>query len=271
MTRIARVFPRKTNATPRDELAFFDEPGLFPPDVDAVHVSVTFTWDLPRAQYLAAAWAHVAPTSLGGPAVGTRGGEFVPGRYLKPGFVITSRGCPNRCGFCLAWRRDGNQVRELPIHDGWIVQDDNLLACSEPHIRAVCAMLARQQQRAKFSGGLEAARLADWHVDLLASLQPRPEVWFACDSADDWEPLAIAAGKMLAAGWTKASHRLRCYVLIGTGGDTPKDASCRLERVQRMGFTPMAMLRRDPLARTPPAEWRRFQRRWARPAIIHAN
>ena len=41
MTRllIARVFPRRTNATPTDPLAFIGYPGLFPPEVDAVHVS----------------------------------------------------------------------------------------------------------------------------------------------------------------------------------------------------------------------------------------
>ena len=35
------------------------------------------------------------------------GGDFVPGRYLAPGYVITSRGCPNRCWFCSVWRREG--------------------------------------------------------------------------------------------------------------------------------------------------------------------
>jgi len=37
MNIIARVFPRRTRATPTDELAFIGEPGLFPPEVDAVH------------------------------------------------------------------------------------------------------------------------------------------------------------------------------------------------------------------------------------------
>lgn len=60
MTRIARVFPRCTKATPNDELAFFDEPGLFPVEADEIHVSVTFTWDIPRAERLARAWERVA-------------------------------------------------------------------------------------------------------------------------------------------------------------------------------------------------------------------
>lgn len=48
--RIARVFPRKTKATPDDALVFFDDPPLWDmPEVDEVHISVTFTYDCRRA------------------------------------------------------------------------------------------------------------------------------------------------------------------------------------------------------------------------------
>ena len=97
--KIARVFPRKTNASPEDEYSFFDAPGMFLPEIDEVHISVAFTYDLPRAEILAKAWEHIAPVGIGGPAMGEAGGEFIPGMYLKPGYVITSRGCPNRCWF----------------------------------------------------------------------------------------------------------------------------------------------------------------------------
>ena len=83
--KIARVFPRRTKATPTDELAFTEPPGLFPPEVDAVHVSVAFTWDLPRAEMLAKEWERVAPVNIGGPATGSRGGDFTPGMYMKKG------------------------------------------------------------------------------------------------------------------------------------------------------------------------------------------
>jgi hypothetical protein len=43
---IARVFPRRTAATPSDAYAFVGDPPLFlPADITEVHVSVTFTWD----------------------------------------------------------------------------------------------------------------------------------------------------------------------------------------------------------------------------------
>jgi hypothetical protein len=35
----------------------------------------------------------VAPVKVGGPAFSAPGGDFIPGRYMKRGYVITSRGC----------------------------------------------------------------------------------------------------------------------------------------------------------------------------------
>lgn len=52
--KIARVFPRRTTATPDDELVFFGPPPLLIlPEIDEVHISVAFTYDRPKAEELA--------------------------------------------------------------------------------------------------------------------------------------------------------------------------------------------------------------------------
>jgi hypothetical protein len=267
--KTVRVFPRRTRATPDDELVRIGEPGLFDTDIDRVDISVTFSWDIPEAERIAKLWGERAPTTIGGPAVGTLGGEFIPGRYLRHGYTITSRGCPERCWFCSAWRRDGATARELTIHDGWNVQDDNLLACSEAHIRAVFAMLARQRRRVEFTGGLHAARLHPWHVDLLCGLRPRPTVWLAYDEDRDLEPLRAACRMLLEAGWTRESHRLRAYVLCGFQRDTPAAAEGRLRRVLSSGATPMAMVYRGKDGRERDG-WHAWARQWIRPACVHS-
>lgn len=266
---IIRVFPRLTKASPIDEYAFVGHPPLWWPVADEVHVSVAFTWDLAEGHKLADEWEAITglPTMIGGPGTGQRDEDFTPGMYLKPGYVITSRGCPNNCWFCRVPIRNGG-IRELPITEGWNVADDNLLACSEAHIRAVFAMLGQQDRMAEFTGGLEAAKLEPWHVDLLADVKPR-RVYFAYDTPDDLEPLAEAGRMLREAGFTAGSHRLCCYVLIGYPGDTFEKAEQRLQEAIAAGFFPFAMLYRNHHGNRP-YDWIPFQRRWVRPQIVGA-
>ena len=62
---IARVFPRKTAASPTDPLAFFCAPTIeniadcIKAGIEAVHISVTFTWDLERAEELYLSLIHI--------------------------------------------------------------------------------------------------------------------------------------------------------------------------------------------------------------------
>jgi hypothetical protein len=269
--RIARVFPRKTNATPTDDLVYFNGPGMFPLEVDEVHISVAFTYDLKTARYLEKQWKHVAPVIFGGPAFNEQGGEFIPGRYIKEGYVITSRGCPNNCWFCKVPDREGRAIRELEVKEGNNLLDDNLLACSDEHIKKVFEMLKRQTYgQPVFTGGLEAAKLKPWHVKELREIKPK-EMFFAYDTPDDLEPL-VEAGKLLReAGFTVASHTLNAYVLIGYQEkyhkDTFEKAEQRLMDTMKAGFMPFAMLYKDDSGKEN-EEWRRFQRLWSRPAII---
>lgn len=284
MKRIARVFPRRTNATPADELAWSLErnqkgvpiwetalpPLLAPPEVDEVHVSCAFTYDRANAERLAKAWEALGvPVFVGGPAYGKPSGEFTPGRYVKPGIAFTSRGCTNHCAFCSVWRREPKFI-ELPIMEGFNICDDNLLAGSEAHVRAVFAMLRRQKERPVFSGGLEAAILKPWHVDLLQA-SGLHHLFMAYDTPDDYEPL-VKAGRMLQeAGFSFDSHALRAYVLIGyEKGDTIEKAEKRLLDTMRAGFWPMAMLYKDEEGHEDPT-WRKFQGQWARVPIINAR
>lgn len=237
-------------------------------EADEVHISVTFEWDIPQAEALALQWEQVAPVSLGGPAYRDPGGEFTPGLYLKEGYVITSRGCPNSCWFCRAWKNEGRTVRELKIHEGWNLLDNNLFACSLAHQQAVFEMLARQPRKARFTGGLEAARMTAWQVEWLAKLKPE-YYYFAYDTPDDFEPLVAAAGLLREAGLLR-NHVTGCYVLIGWQADTLEAAEKRLRDTMSLGYMPQAMLYDRGLQREEAdrLRWRRFQREWANKVIV---
>jgi hypothetical protein len=264
--KVLRIFPRRTNATPDDEDVRINvEPSFFDA-ADEVHISVTFTWDMKRAEYLEKQWKWVAPVKIGGPAFSEHGSDFVPGMYMKRGYVITSRGCPNRCWFCSVPEREGYRLRQLPITDGWIVTDDNLLACSPAHINAVFEMLIRQPHRPQFVGGLEAKLLTADMAVRLKELNP-VTMFFAYDTPDDYEPLRQAGKYLRYAGFKKSNQQARCYVLDGYKNDTFEKAEKRLWQTWEAGFFPFAMLYRDGAGKYD-IEWKRFQREWANPFII---
>lgn len=65
--------------TPDDDMAFFGEPDMFAilKEPDAVHISVTFTWDIPKAEQLLYAWETLGvPVEIGGPAFDDRISTF---------------------------------------------------------------------------------------------------------------------------------------------------------------------------------------------------
>jgi hypothetical protein len=192
----------------------------------------------------------------------------MPGMYLKKGYTITSRGCPNRCWYCNVHKVQKELV-ELPIMDGWIIQDDNLLACSEQHIRSVFEMLKRQPEKPELRGGLEAKLLKPWHIDLMLGAKPN-SMFFAYDTPDAYEPL-VEAGKLLKqAGYTLKKRKTFAYVLMGYPEDTFEDAEKRCKDALKAGFIPFAMLHMDESGFQDPT-WGAFQRSWCRVAAIASS
>lgn len=269
--RIARVFPTKTKMCPKDGDAYFGPPGLYTLKYDEVHISVSFTWDLPKVKILKEEWSRHGRVLVGGPALEDPGDEFVAGRYLKEGVTITSRGCPydsSRCPFCFVPTREG-RIRELPIVPGNIVQDNNLLACSRAHRDKVFAML-RTQRKIDFSGGLEAGRVTDSVVDELRSLKIH-QIWLSYDLPERMTDLVRAVEKLKPYF---SRDKIRCYVLIGYEGDTLVKAGERLKDAWDIGTLPFAMRYRTPAGQWERTylfserQWNLLTRKWTRPAII---
>jgi len=239
---------------------------MFLPEVDRVLVSCTFTADMIEARRLERAWEAHYPgkVTLGGPAMDDEGGAFIPGMFLHQGYVITSRGCPNACGFCFVPRREG-RIRELPVMPGHDILDNNLLACADRHVEEVLQMLAAQRQRARFSGGLEAQRVTDALVERLRSVRVE-ELFLAYDTEGAWATTGTAIRRLRSAGLGRDA--VRCYVLAGfTPNDTPTAAAARCEQVLVAGGLPFLMLYQpEGLQRRYSPEWLAVRRKYVRPA-----
>ena len=262
-----RVFPRKTKWTPTDELAFVGDPPIWRPDYDhKVMVSCAFTWDIPEAERLKRSWERFySDVTVGGPAYNDSGDQFIPGLFLKEGVTITSRGCPRRCPYCFVPKREGN-IREYEIREGWVLQDNNILACSKKHQDEVFEMLQRQKQAIDFNGGLDPALLSGRHVRAFEKMRVR-HFWFACDEPETMIHIEKVADIMSDyKGWQK-----RCYVLIGFNGETIPEAESRLNRVFELGFLPFAQLYQGNEKTKWTKEWDALQRKWCRPAAYKSK
>ncbi len=251
--------------SPVDKDSYFGSPGLFVSQryYDEIHISVAFTWDIEKANYLKEQWGMIAPVKIGGPAIdGESSNGFGPGMYLKKGITITSRGCPNRCPWCFV----NSPLKELEdIQSGNVIQDNNILACSKSHLNKVFQMLSRQHS-IRFAGGLEPRRIKYDIVERLRSLRIK-ELWLSCDHEGAIKDL-LKASYLLRKYFKR--YKLRCYVLIGFKEDTIKKAEQRLVKAWELGFLPFAMLYRNKQGGypKPEKEWRQFQRTWTRPAAI---
>lgn len=262
-----RVFPRKTNLTPDDALAFVGDPPFLdhrPPE-QPVKISVTFTWDREEGRRLQRAWGqYYSDVELGGPAFNSPCDSFTPGMFLKEGVTFTSRGCCWDCPWCLARKREGKFIILPQIHSGHIIQDNNVLASPKERLMDVFDMLSSQKKAAIFSGGLDTRLVSPWHRALFDSIRIK-ELWFACDTMDDLERLEQTAD--IFRGYSM--NKLRCYTMIGFN-ETIDEARTRLEAVFNLGFLPYAQLYQGEVEKAWPKEWNQLGRTFKRPAATKA-
>lgn len=254
--------------TPTDPYAFVGDPplGLWRPEADEVHVSVTFTWDIEKGQRLAEAWGqYYEIVRLGGPAFGDCSSDFIPGRYLHHGVTFTTRGCNNRCPWCLVPEREG-QLKEIEnFAPGYVIQDNNILQATRSHLINVGSMLNTQRRAAIFSGGIQTSLVDNWVADWFHNLRIN-SIFLAADTDRSLPALRMAVSKLDFL--ERNSNKLRCYVMIAYE-ETIAQATARLEAVWDAGCMPFAQLYQ-------PAdhyikysrEWKALARTWSRPAAM---
>jgi len=212
---IIRVFLRRNKQyTPTDSYAFYGLPLLpqFIPEHDEVHISCIFTWDRAECEELAFQWEGRTnkPVKLGGPGLGSPANDFIQGMYVKPNIILTTRGCNNQCPWCIVHKLEG-RLKELPICQGNVIQDNNFLQASRMHKDKVFNML-KTQHGICFKGGLDVDLIDDHFIDAITSLRIK-ELWLACDTDTTLPAFKRAAAKLTNVGFNR--NKIYCYALIG--------------------------------------------------------
>ena len=270
MGRIVRVFPYRNSFTPIDDYALYGfQPLMLPAVYDEIHISCTFTWDKPLCRDLKTAYEGIQdkPVYLGGVAFGSPVDGFIQGMYLKHNIIFTSRGCNNKCPWCIVPKQEGRIKQLSDIPTGNIIQDNNFLQTDRAHQDRVFEML-KTQKGICFKGGLEAGLLTDRFVEGIRDLRIK-ELWLACDTDGRIKDLQRAAAMLTKAGFNR--NKIFCYVL-SYGKDRDKDEA-RARAVYEAGAMPFVQLFRDFTERKTEhsKDWERWARTWQRPAIIKAK
>lgn len=237
-----------------DTIVFSHRVNDFSLRCDKAYLSAIFTPDLPNlcqdALKLKSAGLEVeiggpAPTAMPGyvekacgiaPHIGLDDRfEFVQGNFQM---VFTSRGCRNRCPWCIApmIETESMEYDNFPIPVGknpWL-GDNNLLGTSLKHQQLVVEKL-KGIRNLDINSGFEAQLFTEDSYRLYSQL--------------DLECFRLAFDTMAReADFTRAvkiikkhgvSHRGICvYVLIGFPSSTYEDAVYRLETVRSLGCSP---------------------------------
>ena len=154
-----------------------------------------------------------------------------------------SRGCPNRCPWCVVPKMDGNEVRKVAdLKDFWQGQDvvrlldDNLMADEDLFCEA-CGQLSKADAKVIWEA-LDIRLVNDRTADALSKVRNEKSIHFAWDShlQDEAVPRGIA---ILGRHGIKP-YRLMFYVLVGFMKDRAYDMR-RITVLRDLGANPFVM------------------------------
>lgn len=154
-----------------------------------------------------------------------------------------SRGCPNRCPWCIVPKMDGNDMRHVAdLKDWWSgqevarVMDDNLMADEDLFVDA-CGQLHDAGCKVIWEA-LDIRRINDRTARALASVKPKGSIHFAWDghAEDGWVEDGIE--RLRRAGLKP--WRLMFYVLVGFNTTKEYDMH-RITTLRDLGVNPFVM------------------------------
>lgn len=155
-------------------------------------------------------------------------------------FGFLTRGCPNRCGFCVVSGKEGKRsVSVANLSDFWHGQgniklmDANLLACDS----AADLLISLKQSGASidFNQGLDARFVDEDTARLLCSLNVKM-VHFAFDHIQG-EASIIRGLTLFRKHFQKSDRYCKVYVLTNYN-TTPDEDWYRVQKVMALGYQP---------------------------------
>ena len=175
-----------------------------------------------------------------------------------------TRGCPNRCPWCVVPKMDGNEVHHVAdLNDFWCGQpvvrvlDDNIMADADEFCRD-CEQIARGGVHVIWEA-LDIRRVDERTAQALASVKNEKSIHFAWDGHSQDE--AVARGIEILSRAGVKPWRLMFYVLVGFNTTQDYDMH-RIMTLHELGANPFVM----PFDKTNP--YQRHLARWCNNKFI---
>ncbi len=161
--------------------------------------------------------------------------SLYPNMDYSMGFL--TRGCPNKCPWCVVWRKEGDihpaaDIDDFCRHDKAVLMDNNVLAC-DWGIKQI-EKIVKKGIRIDFNQGLDARLIDDSMAKLLSKVKWLAPVRLACDTAAQMKHVHRAVE---ALRWYNTKPMAySCYVLIRPG--EIEDALARIRFLKGIGVDP---------------------------------
>jgi len=153
--------------------------------------------------------------------------------------VFTTRGCPNKCGYCMVWRMEP----EFYVESSWkksitennrkimVISDNNFLASPIEHIQDVVETCVKYKKNVLFNNAVDVKLLTEEKADLMAKLtytkDGRPGLRFAFDRMEDDGPYQKACEMMIKKLGKKNLSSVGLSYVLFNFDDTPQEAYYR--------------------------------------------
>jgi hypothetical protein len=155
-------------------------------------------------------------------------------------FGFMTRGCPNRCGFCIVSGKEGAQsVQVAELSEFWRGQkniklmDANLLAC--PNRERIINALITSKARIDYTQGLDA-RFVDDDIARLLCRTDIKMVHFAFDLTKN-EPEIVKGLRIFRKHYGGSERNCKVYVLTNYN-TAPAEDWYRVRKVMELGLQP---------------------------------
>lgn len=167
-------------------------------------------------------------------------------------YGFLTRGCPNKCGFCIVSKKEGRcSVKVADLNEWWngqkniVLMDPNLLACQD-HMDLL-EQLVRSKANVDINQGLDATLLTEENIRAINRLKLE-NVHFAWDLMAKEKAVVSGLGLYKSLAKHKPHGRYGTVYVLTNFNTNQEEDLYRIYKLRDMGFDPYVMVYDKPNA-----------------------